>query len=133
MGMHTRRLQMKKFVLAGAALALAMGTAYAENVVKKSEDKVENKVKQQEQHGGAFNNDTAFRVLDKNHDGYLSKAEAAGNPALAKRWAEADKNKDGKLSRMEYFRIMAKIDTNTGANKVSKSTEPKSSAAGGTK
>ena len=124
---------MKKLVLAGAALALALGTAYAENAVKKSEDKAESKVKQQEQHGGALNNDTSFRVLDKNRDGYLSKTEAAGNPDLVKRWAEADKNKDGKLSRVEYFRIMAKIDTHTTADKVSKSTDGKSSAAGGTK
>ncbi|SRR5258706_7124583 len=124
---------MKKLVLAGAALALALGTAYAENAVKKSEDKVEGKVKQQEQHGGALNNDTSFRVLDKNHDGYLTRSEAAGNPDLVKRWAEADKNKDGKLSRVEYFRIMAKIDTHTSAEKVSKSTDSKSSAAGGTK
>ena len=114
---------MKQLILAGAALALAVGSAYA----------ADDAVKKQQEHGGAFNNDTSFRVLDKNNDGYLSKAEAAGNPDLVKRWKEADSNKDGKLSRVEYFKIMAKIDTHNSADKVSKSTEPKNSAAGGTK
>ena len=115
---------MKKLAILGAAFALAVGTAYAaDNVIEKQQDK-----------GGALNNDTSFRVLDKNNDGYLSKAEAAGNPDLAKRFAEADTNKDGKLSRMEYLKVMAKIDTHTAAEKVSKSTDSdKKSASGGTK
>jgi len=87
--------------------------------------------KQQEK-GGALNNDTSFRVLDKNNDGYLTKAEAAGNPDLAKRFKEADTNKDGKLSRAEYLKVMAKIDTHNAADKVSKSTDGKA-ASGGTK
>jgi len=113
---------MKKLTLLGAAFALAVGTAYAaENVIDKQQEK-----------GGALNNDTSFRVLDKNNDGYLTKAEAAGNPDLAKRFKEADTNKDGKISRMEYLKVMAKIDTHTAAEKVSKSTDGKS-ASGGTK
>jgi Ca2+-binding EF-hand superfamily protein len=119
---------MKKLTLLAAALALAFGTAYAADKSAKNENVIE---KQQEK-GGALNNDTSFRVLDKNKDGYLSKAEAAGNPDLAKRFAEADSNKDGKLSRMEYLKIMAKIDTHSASNKVSKSTDSKS-ASGGTK
>ena len=76
---------------------------------------------------------SAFEKLDAAHAGYVTKEQAAKLDGFDKAFTQADKNKDGKLSRMEYFRIMAKIDTNTGANKVSKSTEPKSSAAGGTK
>ena len=123
---------MQKLTILGAALALAFGTAYAADNAK--QDK--NVIQKQEEKGGALNNDTSFRVLDKNNDGYLSKAEAAGNPDLAKRFKEADDNNDGKLSRMEYLKIMAKIDTNTVANKVSKSTDGKpdnKAAAGGTK
>jgi Ca2+-binding EF-hand superfamily protein len=120
---------MKKLTLLAAALALAFGTAYAADHSAKTDKNV---IQKQEEKGGALNNDTSFRVLDKNNDGYLSKAEAAGNADLAKRFAEADSNKDGKLSRMEYLKIMAKIDTHTVANKVSKSTD-KQSASGGTK
>ena len=115
---------MKKLAIMGAALALAVGTAYAEKgAIEKQQDK-----------GGALNNETSFRVMDKNNDGYLSKAEAAGNPDLAKRFAEADTNKDGKLSRMEYLKVMAKIDTHNTAEKVSNSTaSDKKAASGGTK
>jgi Ca2+-binding EF-hand superfamily protein len=116
---------MKKLTLLGAALALALGTAYAA-------DKDKGVIQKQEEKGGALNNESSFRVLDKNHDGYLSRSEAAGNPDLAKRFKEADTNNDGKLSRFEYFKIMAKIDTHQTAEKVSKSTDGKS-ASGGTK
>jgi Ca2+-binding EF-hand superfamily protein len=122
---------MMKLTLLGAALALAFGTAQAADKDAKHDGKP-NVVEKQQEKGGALNNDTSFRVLDKNNDGYLSKAETAGNPDLAKRFKEADSNNDGKLSRMEYLKIMAKIDTHNTANKVSKSTDSKS-ASGGTK
>ena len=113
---------MKKLAILGAAFALAVGTAYAaDNVIEKQQEK-----------GGALNNDTSFRVLDKNDDGYITKKEAAGDADLLKRFAEADTNKDGKLSRMEYLKVMAKIDTHNAAEKVSKSTDGKA-ASGGTK
>jgi Ca2+-binding EF-hand superfamily protein len=124
---------MKKLTLLAAALALAAGSAFAADKDKSAKSDKGVVAKQQEK-GGALNNETSFRVMDKNNDGYLSKAEAAGNPDLAKRFAEADGNKDGKLSRMEYLKIMAKIDTHNVANKVSKSTDKDSkSATGGTK
>jgi Ca2+-binding EF-hand superfamily protein len=126
---------MKKLTLLAAAFALAAGSAYAADKDKSAKtDK--NVIEQQQEKGGALNNETSFRVMDKNNDGYLSKAEAAGNKDLAKRFAEADSNNDGKLSRMEYLKVMAKIDTNAAANKVSKSTDGKpdnKAASGGTK
>jgi Ca2+-binding EF-hand superfamily protein len=97
---------MRKLAIMGAALALAAGTACAEN-------------------------ETSFRAMDKNNDGYLSKAEAAGNPDLARRFDEADVNKDGKLSPMEYLKVMAKIDAHNAAEKVSNKTDDKA-ASGGT-
>ena len=130
---------MKKLTLFAAALALAAGSAYAadkDKNAKTDKNAVERTVDKQQEKGGALNNDTSFRVMDKNNDGYLSKAEAAGNSELAKRFGEADDNKDGKLSRMEYLKVMAKIDTNRVANKVSDKTDGKpdnKSAAGGTK
>jgi Ca2+-binding EF-hand superfamily protein len=115
-------------VLFGAALALAAGSTFAAD-----QGKDKNVIQKQEDKGGALNNETSFRVLDKNHDGYLTRSESAGNPDLAKRFKEADSNNDGKLSRIEYFKIMAKIDTHSAASKVSRKTESKpSSATGGT-
>lgn len=124
---------MKKLTLIAAAFALATGTAYAADKDKTAKSD-KNVIEKQQGKGGALNNDTSFRVMDKNNDGYLSKAESAGNADLAKRFAEADGNNDGKLSRVEYLKVMAKIDTHNTANKVSKSTDKKDGAAtGGTK
>jgi Ca2+-binding EF-hand superfamily protein len=125
---------MKKLAIMGTALALAVGTAYAADKTDKNAKSDRNVIEKQQEKGGALNNDTSFRVLDKNNDGYLSKAEAAGNADLAKRFKEADGNNDGKLSRMEYLKEMAKIDTHNTANKVSRSTDKdRSSATGGSK
>jgi len=80
------RLAQSLFFLVAAALALAVGASYAE-------DKV-----------GRDKNDPGFNALDKNKDGYISRAEAKGNPTLAAKFKEADKNHDGKLSRAEVPR-----------------------------
>ena len=66
---------------------------------------------------GKDKNDPGFKALDKDGDGTISKAEAAANPALAKKFAEADKNHDGKLSRAEYLWAMTKQDAATAAKK----------------
>jgi hypothetical protein len=42
----------------------------------------------------------AFNDLDKDHDGMLSRSEAAGVKNLD--FAKADTNRDGKLDRAEY-------------------------------
>ena len=125
-------MKLTQAVFLGASLALAGAAFAADNDKHTKSDK--NVLEKQQEKGGAFNNESSFRVLDKNKDGYLSRTEAAGNADLAKRFKEADSNNDGKLSRMEYFKIMAKIDTHTASDKVSKKTDAKpSSAAGGTK
>jgi Ca2+-binding EF-hand superfamily protein len=43
----------------------------------------------------------ALEQLDKDKDGFISKAEAAGNPMLTKHFDAIDSNKDGKLSKDE--------------------------------
>lgn len=111
------RLAQSLFFLVAAALALAVGTA-------KAEDKI-----------GKDANDPGFNALDKNNDGYLSRVEAAGNPNLVKKFKQADKNGDGKLSRAEYLRAMTAQDVSTAkkkvANAVDRNKEDHRSAAAG--
>ena len=46
-----------------------------------------------------------FRWLDIDGDGFVSKAEAAGNEAATVGFDRADRNRDGKLSFAEYDSI----------------------------
>jgi Ca2+-binding EF-hand superfamily protein len=99
------RLTQSLFFLVAAALALAVGAAYAEDKIGKDE------------------NDPGFHALDKNKDGYISKSEAKGNPELSKKFKQADKNGDGKLSRIEYLEAMTKQDAKTAKQKVENAIE----------
>src|SRR4051812_27419863 len=101
------RLAQSLFFLVAAALALAVGTA-------KAEDKI-----------GKDAKDPGFNALDKNNDGYISRAEALGNPNLSKGFKQADKNSDGKLSRAEYLRAMTAQDASTAKKKVANAAEKK--------
>jgi Ca2+-binding EF-hand superfamily protein len=71
--------------------------------------------------GTAFADDkkTGFDALDKNNDGVLTRAEAAGNPRLLKGFDVADKNNDGTLSRAEYLAATAKRKVRDVVNKPS--------------
>jgi len=44
----------------------------------------------------------AFERADANHDGKLSREEAAALPAVAEKFAQLDKDKDGFLSADEF-------------------------------
>jgi len=44
----------------------------------------------------------AFEVLDKNHDGVITKDEAKADPTVAASFASADKDSDGKLTKAEF-------------------------------
>jgi Ca2+-binding EF-hand superfamily protein len=46
--------------------------------------------------------DAAFKRADTNGDGKLSPAELAQIPALASRFADLDKDKDGSISAAEF-------------------------------
>src|SRR5262245_555087 len=49
--------------------------------------------------------ESTFRRLDIDGDGFVSKAEAAGNEAVTVGFDRADRNHDGKLSFAEYDSI----------------------------
>jgi hypothetical protein len=64
-----------------------------------------------------------FRQLDIDGDGFVSKAEAAGNAPVTLGFDRADRNRDGKLSFAEYDSI--------GRARTAKKSA--SASAGGTK
>jgi len=112
------KLAQSLFFLVAASLALAVGSAYAEDKIGKDK------------------NDPGFAALDKDKDGYISQAEAKANPELSKKFKEADKDGDGKLSRSEYLAAMTKQDLSTAKGKVEGAMErkdKKEAGAGGTK
>jgi hypothetical protein len=51
-----------------------------------------------------------FSDLDRDGDGKLSRAEAAGNPKVAQKFAQSDGDKDGYLTRVEYLKTAAAED-----------------------
>jgi hypothetical protein len=65
-----------------------------------------------------------FNALDKNGDGYLTRAEARGNPHLASNFKAADRNNDGKLSRAEYRAVVTKNDVKTAKTRVAVHRKP---------
>jgi len=91
-------MKLVKSVLVASAMALACGGAFAADKDKDSK---------------------GFNDMDKNADGKLTRAEAKGNKELLARWKEADSDHDGMLSRVEYLKLMAKVDANTVKEKVS--------------
>jgi Ca2+-binding EF-hand superfamily protein len=85
-----------KTILLASALALAAGSAFAEKA----------------------NTDPGFNALDRNNDGWLTRAEARKNPYLSKNFKAADTDGDGKLSRTEYLKVMTKKDLGSLKDKV---------------
>ena len=55
---------------------------------------------------GTTHLDQRFKAADTNHDGGLNKAEANGMPMLTTYFDQVDSNKDGKVTRQEYFDAM---------------------------
>jgi hypothetical protein len=64
-----------------------------------------------EKAGGA----DAFKSLDKDGDGYISKEEAKGTPH-EKEFAKLDKNDDGKLSREEHAAAPGEGPSSSGSS-----------------
>ncbi len=74
----------------------------------------------------------AFKSLDVDGDGLVSKAEAAGNAEVTGAFDRADRNRDGKLSVAEYERY-TKLQARAKAKKkqaAARKTERPASAGG---
>jgi Ca2+-binding EF-hand superfamily protein len=119
-------MRFAKLVFVASAMALAVSGAYAADKQAKAKDA-----------------EPGFNNLDKNHDGYVSRTEAAADKDLAKKFKEADTNNDGKLSRAEYLKVKGKEDVSRATekvkeagrdvkNKVSRDKSEPSSSAGAT-
>ena len=114
-------------MLGVAAFALAASATWAaDQSTEKNKSNVSNATRSE---------DSTFAKLDKDKDGYITKTEAAADPALSKDFAKWDLNNDGKLNRAEYLGARAKEDTSSLANKVtgSKDKEPAPSSGSSTK
>lgn len=110
-------MEFTRSVFASAALALSFGTGQAADNTQQAREV------------------PGFNEMDKDDDGALTRAEAAGNPALAARFSEVDRDGDGKLSRFEYLRTMAAQDIRSVRERVAGFINPdeERAAGGGTK
>ncbi len=48
----------------------------------------------------------SFDQLDRNHDGRISREEAAADPGLARRFAKLDADGDGEVTPFEYLQYL---------------------------
>jgi hypothetical protein len=106
----------KLAVAAAAALAFA-GSAFAADKPMDSKN-ADGKLSKKEVANATRSENSGFAKLDKNKDGYISKAEAKGNAELTKNYAKWDMNNDGKVNRAEYLAAMAKVDAGRVVDKV---------------
>jgi len=79
-----------------AAFVLCAGTAIAQN------DPHDPMKETGANQGVPSQGDASFDELDVNKDGYLTKNEVMGNPAVAQNFARIDKDGDGKISLEEW-------------------------------
>ena len=56
---------------------------------------------------------SAFKALNTNSDGFLSRKEVEGDKQLAKRFSAFDANRDGKLSEDEFHKAKRSEDKQT--------------------
>jgi Ca2+-binding EF-hand superfamily protein len=135
-------MKLARSLLIGAAFALAAGCTDDKPKSGQAADKnTDGKISSAEQRTQSAAKPTrtaankprpqnaGFNALDKNGDGYLTRAEARGNPRLASNFKAADRNNDGKLSRAEYRAVMTKNDAKTAKTRVAVNRKPSAPTA----
>jgi Ca2+-binding EF-hand superfamily protein len=120
----------KTVVLTASALALAVGSAWAADKPMDGTNS-DGKLSKKEAANASRSDQSGFAKLDKNKDGYLSKAEAKGEAELSKNFDKWDLNNDGQINRAEYLAAMAKEDTSNVAGKIKDKVTGKDSSIGG--
>jgi Ca2+-binding EF-hand superfamily protein len=122
----------KTTVLIASVFALAAGSAWAADADKPMDGKNnDGKLSKKEASNASRSNESGFARLDKNKDGYISKAEAKGETELSANFDKWDLNNDGKINRAEYLTAMAKEDTGNVVGKVKDKFSSKDSSTGG--
>lgn len=122
----------KTTVMVASVFALAVGSAWAADADKPLDGKNnDGKLSKKEAANASRSDESGFARLDKNKDGYISKAEAKGEPELSKNFDKWDLNNDGKINRAEYLAAMAKEDTGHVVGKVKDKLSDKDSSSGG--
>ncbi|MGE5639152.1 MAG: hypothetical protein ACM30H_03595 [Clostridia bacterium] len=122
-------MKLTKAILIGASVALAVGSAYAADNPKDNKDRSNASTTMGKAGTATRSEDSTFAKLDKNHDGYISKAEAMADPKLSKDFKSFDLNNDGKLNRAEYLAAAAKEDTGSLVDKAENKMSNKDSKA----
>ena len=122
----------KTAVMVASVFALAAGSAWAADADKPMDGKNnDGKLSKKEAANASRSDESGFAKLDKNKDGYISKAEAKGEQELSKNFDKWDLNNDGKINRAEYLAAMAKEDTGNVVGKVKDKISNKDSSSGG--
>ena len=88
--MNTLRILSMSMLLALSGAALAQVTPTPEENGKS------------DTRGSAMTNDASWDDLDSNRDGYLTKSELKGSPALVHNFDRLDTDHDGKVSQAEW-------------------------------
>ena len=71
-----------------------------------------------------INANVSMPMADKNSDGKISKAEAAGNEKLKAQFEQFDSNKDGNLDKKEFAKFEASAKGEAGKAKSNKDGAP---------
>jgi hypothetical protein len=125
-------MKLKHALTTAVALAFAAGTAIAADKPMDGKNS-DGKLSKKEAANASRSDDSGFAKLDKNKDGYISKAEAKGHKELTANYGKWDMNNDGKLNRAEYLAAMAKHDAGRAVDKVTGAddkSKPQSSTGG---
>ena len=110
------RFRFTQPILLASALALAFGAYAADDKSRQAK----------------ADDEPGFNNLDTNDDGKLSKAEAAKDSKLMANWDQADRNKDGSVTRAEYLMVKGKQDIGSLTDRVKSATsDDKGSSSAG--